>query len=170
MIGKKVEKAFNDQINAELYSAYLYLSMAAWFESQNLPGCANWMRVQCLEEMTHAQKFFNQIIERSGRVLLKPIAGPETEWKSPLDAFAAALKHERKVTALIAKLVEIGAAEGDHAAGVFLQWFVTEQVEEEKNAETISALLQQAGDSKGALFMLDRELGGRKFQGADGGD
>jgi ferritin len=161
MIARKMVDALNGQINAELYSSYLYLSMAAYFESINLPGFAGWMRVQTSEEKAHAMKMYDFIIERGGRVALEAIAKPTDEWKSPLAAFEAAYKHEQKVTGLINDLVELAAKEKDHATGIFLQWFVTEQVEEEKNASEIVNKLQLLKDSAGSMYMLDRELGKR---------
>jgi len=133
MISKKIEKALNKQINAELYSAYLYLSMVAYFESVNLPGFANWMKVQTQEELMHAMKIYDFVNERGGRVVLKAIEAPPTEWDSPLDAFEATYKHEQKVTGLINNLVNLAIEEKDHATSSFLQWFVNEQVEEESS-------------------------------------
>ena len=164
MISKKMKDALNAQINAELYSAYLYLAMEAWFQSVNFQGFAKWMRVQTREEMSHAMKIYDFITDRGGRVTLDAIAGPGGEWKSPLAVFEAAYKHEQKVTALINGLVELAEKEKDHATGVFLQWFVTEQVEEEKNASEIVAKLQILKDSAGSMYMLDKELGKRKSE------
>ena len=161
MIAEKIQDALNSQINEELYSSYLYLSMVAYFESINLPGFASWMRVQTGEEKIHAMKMYDFIIERGGRVALEAIAKPATEWKSPLAAFDAAYKHEQKITGLINDLVELAAKEKDHATGIFLQWFVTEQVEEEKNASEIVAKLQLLKDSAGSMYMLDKELSKR---------
>ncbi|MFP4474712.1 MAG: ferritin [Desulfatibacillaceae bacterium] len=163
MLSKKIEEAFNRQINAELYSAYLYLSMSAAFQDRNLPGMANWMRAQALEEMTHAEKFANHVNERGGRVVLAAIDGPPTEWDSPLAMFGDAYEHETKVTALINDLVDLAIAEKDHAANNFLQWFVGEQVEEEDSADQIVQQLKMVGDDKSSLFMLDREMGQRAF-------
>jgi len=161
MLTQKVLDAFNKQINAELYSSYLYLSMAAYFESLSLSGMAQWMRIQAQEELIHAMKFFDFVNDRNGRVLLTQVDGPPTEWKGPLDAFQGVLEHEQKVTGLINDLVDLAAREKDHAAGTFLQWFVTEQVEEEASAQTIIDRLKLGGDSGVALFMLDGELGQR---------
>ena len=127
MISSKVEKAFNDQINAELYSAYLYLSMAAYFDSENLAGMAQWMKVQAKEEVEHAMKFYAHINDRGGTVVMKAIDGPKTKWASPLAVFEEGYKHEQKVTGLINKLVALAQSEKDTASSVFLQWFVTEQ-------------------------------------------
>jgi ferritin len=163
MISDKMQEALNGQLNAELYSSYLYLSMAAYFLDLNLGGFANWMRVQAQEEDMHAMKFYNFINERGGRVLLKPIDGPPTEWNSPLAAFEAVLEHEQKVTGLINDLVELALAEHDHATNIFLQWFVTEQVEEEDSAHDVIQQIKMVGEAEGGLFMLDRELGQRTF-------
>ena len=163
MISKKMEDALNKQVNAELYSAYLYLSMAACFESMNLPGFANWMRVQTQEETTHAMKIYDYICERGGRVMLKAIEAPPANWKSPLAAFEAALKHEQKVTGLINNLVNLAVAGKDHATQIFLQWFVSEQVEEEKSADEIVQKLNLTKNMPGALYMLDKEMGQRVF-------
>ena len=163
MISKKMQEALNGQLNAELYSSYLYLSMAAYFQDLNMAGFANWMRVQAQEEDMHAMKFYNFINERGGRVLLKPIEGPPTEWDSPLSAFEAVLEHEQKVTGLINDLVELALAEHDHATNIFLQWFVTEQVEEEDSANDVIQQIKMVGEAEGGLFMLDRELGQRTF-------
>ena len=163
MLSKKMEKAVNDQINAELYSAYLYLSMAAFFELSNLKGFANWMRVQYQEETMHAMKMFDYVNEKGGKVKLAAIDGPESEWESPLAVFEVVLAHERKVTGLIDNLVDIAAEEHDHATNIMLQWFVTEQVEEEASADTVLQSLKLMADAPGGLFMLDRELGQRVF-------
>jgi len=163
MMSGKLQEALNEQVNAELYSAYLYLSMAAYFESTNLPGFANWMRVQAQEELTHAMKIYDYVNERRGKVTLKPIAGPPTEWDSPLAVFQAVYKHEQKVTGLINELVNLAIKEKDHAANIFLQWFVSEQVEEEKNADEVVQKLKLSADAPSGLFMLDKELGQRIF-------
>ena len=163
MISKKMEDALNKQVNAELYSAYLYLSMAACFESMNLPGFANWMRVQTQEETTHAMKIYDYICARGGRVMLKAVEAPPANWKSPLAAFEAALKHEQKVTGLINNLVNLAVAGKDHATQIFLQWFVSEQVEEEKSADEIVQKLKLTKNMPGALYMLDKEMGQRVF-------
>lgn len=163
MISKKVEKALNAQVNAELYSAYLYLSMESYFQSKNLNGFANWMRVQTQEEVSHAMKIYDFINERGGRALLKAIEGPQTEWKSPLAAFEAAYAHEQKVTGLINDLVDLSIKEKDHATNIFLQWFVEEQVEEEASADAIVQQLKLMEKAPGGMFMLDRELGQRVF-------
>ena len=163
MFNKKMEKSFNEQINEELYSAYLYLSMVAYFESTNLPGFANWMRVQTQEEIVHAMKFYDYINQRNGRVVLTALADPQIEWKSPMDAFEAAYKHEVHITAKINELVNLAIEEKDHAANMFLQWFVNEQVEEEKSPSDIIQKLKMIKDSSEGLYMLDKELATRVF-------
>lgn len=163
MIGKKMTDAINAQINAELFSSYLYASMQHYFSSIGMPGAANWMRIQAIEEMTHAEKFADYLNERSGRVVLKAIDSPQVEWESPIDVFEAVLEHERKVTALINELMDIAIAEKDHAAAMFLQWFIGEQVEEEASAQEVLDQLNLAGESKGGMLMIDRELGQRVF-------
>ena len=163
MLSKKMQDALNGQVNAELYSAYLYMSMSAYFESINLRGFANWMRVQALEEMTHAEKFYNHIIDRGGRATLTAIKAPPIKWASPLAAFQAVYKHEQKVTGLINDLVNLANTQKDHAASISLQWFVTEQVEEEASADEFVQKLKMVGDSTQGLLMLDGELAGRTF-------
>jgi ferritin len=163
MIAKKMEKALNEQVNAEMYSAYLYLSMESYFKSLNLNGFANWMRVQTQEEMFHAMKMYDFIIERGGRVLLKSIEGPQTKWDSPLATFEAVSKHEQKVTSLINDLVDLAIKEKDHATNIFLQWFVNEQVEEESSADELVKQLKLMENAPGGMFMLDRELAQRVF-------
>ena len=163
MLKKKIQTACNKQLNAETFSAYLYWSMSAYFESMNLKGFATWMRVQALEEMTHAEKFFNFVNERGGRVELAAIDGPETQWDSPLAAFEGAYKHEVMVTGLINALMDLAVAESDHAAAIFLQWFVSEQVEEEASADEVIQKLKLIGKDSASLFMLDQELGQRVF-------
>ena len=163
MISKKIEKALNEQVNAELFSAYLYLSMEAYFKSMNLNGFANWMRVQTQEEISHAMKIYEFINERGGRITLKAIDGPETEWDSPLVVFKAVYEHEQKVTSLINDLVNLAIEEKDHATNTFLQWFVNEQVEEESSADDMVQQLKMMEKAPGGLFMLDRELAQRVF-------
>jgi len=163
MLNKRLEVELNKQLNAELYSAYLYLSMSAYLASKNLSGFSNWMKVQFEEEQFHALKFYNYIIDRGGNVTLTAIEAPKTEWKDILDVFKDVLAHEEKVTALINELVNIAMEEKDHATASALQWFVTEQVEEEA---TVSDLLNQLKlvEGKGSgLFMLDREAKQRAF-------
>lgn len=163
MIKSNVEKALNSQFNAELYSSYLYLSMSSYFSSLNLNGFASWMRVQAQEELMHAMKFYDYIIERGGSATLKGVEGPPTAWDSPLAAFEHVYSHEQKVTALINKLVDLAIAESDHATTAFLQWFVTEQVEEESSADEVVHKLKLAGDQGSGLLLLDQEMGQRVF-------
>jgi len=163
MKSDKIQDAFNAQLNAETYSAYLYWSMAAYFDSISLSGFSNWMRCQAQEEMVHAMKFYSFINERGGRVLMRTIEAPPTEWDSPTAAFEAVYAHEQKVTGLINDLVDLAIAERDHAANAFLQWFVNEQVEEEASADEVVQKLKLVADAPGGLFILDRELGTRVF-------
>jgi ferritin len=163
MVNKKIEGALNQQVNAELYSSYLYLSMSAYFQSINLPGFANWMRVQAQEELVHAMKFYDFINERGARVMLQQVKAPPAAWSSPLDVFENTYKHEQKVTGLINDLVNLAVGERDHATNIFLQWFVTEQVEEEASADEVVQKLKLVGDDSGGLFMLDGEMGQRVF-------
>ena len=162
MISKTLQDALNQQINFELFSAYLYLSMSAHFEAQNLSGFAHWMHVQYQEETGHAMKFYKYVFDRSGVVTLKAIAQPATKFKTPADVFKQVLEHEQKVTSLINKLFEAAVKEKEYAAQSFLQWFINEQVEEEKNATDINNMLEMIGDSPVSLIMADRQLGARK--------
>jgi len=161
MISKRMQDAINEQIKYELESAYLYLAMVAYFSDQNLDGMAQWMTVQAQEELGHAMKFFDHVVQRDGRVELQALAKPEGVWASPLEAFRAAYTHEQSVTKRINNLVKLASQEEDHAASVMLQWFVTEQVEEEASAHAIVEKLQRIGDSVQGLFLIDRELGTR---------
>ena len=163
MLGKKMEKKLNEQVNREFYASYLYLSMAAYFDSLNLSGFAQWMRIQTQEELVHAMKIFDYIQERGGVVTLEAIDKPSAKLSSPLSAFEAAYAHEQKVTGWINDLVDAARDEKDHASVIFLQWFVTEQVEEEQSVDTIVNQLKMVGDSPQALLMMDRELGQRVF-------
>ena len=163
MISNKMEEALNEQINAEFYSTYLYLSMQAYFESVNLSGFANWMRAQTQEELIHAMKIYDYVNERGGRITLKSIAEPPTEWKSPLAAFEAAYQHEQKVTELINGLVNLAIGEKDHATNNFLQWFVNEQVEEESSVDEVVQKLKMIERAPGGQFLIDRELSQRVF-------
>jgi len=163
MLSKTMEKALNKQINAEIYSAYLYKSMSANFVSKGLKGVANWLHVQMLEEMIHAQKLYDYILERGGKVTLAPIPGPPGDWDTPLAAFRDAYAHERKITGMINDLVNLALKESDHATNSFLKWFVDEQVEEETNSSAVVQQLELAGDAPGALFIIDRELATRVF-------
>ncbi|MDR3567650.1 MAG: ferritin [Syntrophobacteraceae bacterium] len=160
---EKMGSALNEQINAELYSSYLYLSMASYCKRLNLEGFARWMEVQALEELSHAMKFFNFVNERGAKVELQAIAGPPVSWDSPLSVFEAVYGHEVKVTGLIYELVNLAMELRDHAAVNFLQWFVNEQVEEETSADNIVQKLRLIGSDGGGLYMVDQELGQRVF-------
>jgi ferritin len=162
MISKKMQDALVGQINAELYSAYLYLAMAAEFESQNLKGMAHWMELQAKEETGHAKKLYDFVNDRGGRVTLKAIDAPPSEWKTPVAAFKAAYEHEQKVTAMIHDLVDVARGENDKAAEVMLAWFVEEQVEEEASTSEVAEKLEKIKDSANGLFMLDSALGKRE--------
>jgi ferritin len=161
MIGKAMQDAMNEQINKELFSSYLYLSMAAHFESKNLAGFAHWLRIQEAEEREHAMKFYEFIIERGGQVMLKAIEAPATEWNSNLELFREVAAHEAKVTASINALYELALAEKDYPAQVMLQWFINEQVEEEKNAAELVANLELIEERGTAVLMLDHRLAKR---------
>ncbi|HMK82189.1 MAG TPA: ferritin [Candidatus Bathyarchaeia archaeon] len=161
MLSKKVETALNDQIQKEIYSSYLYLSMAAQFASMNLNGFAHWMKVQTDEETKHAMKIYEHVNDRNGRVILQQIDAPPSSWKSAKDMFQDAYQHETKVTESINKIVELARTEKDNATEVFLQWFVNEQVEEEASTNNILQKLQVLGDNPSALLMLDAELNKR---------
>ena len=163
MLKAKIEKAINKQINAELWSGYLYLSMSSYFESIGLSGFANWMWIQAREEATHAMRLYKHVIERGGRVILSEIEKVPTQWKSPLDAFEETYNHEQKVTGLINDLVDLAIKEKDHATVNMLQWFIDEQVEEEGSADEIVQKLKLIGKNTSGLFMLDQELGQRMF-------
>ena len=161
MISEKITQAFNSQLNAELYSAYLYLSMSASLASQNLPGFAAWMRAQTKEEFQHAMKFYDHIIARSGKAILIAIEAPPTQWDGPLAVAEHTCKHEKKVTGLINDLVSLAKSEADTESEQFLQWFVDEQVEEEENVGQVLEMVKKAGDSPDALQPLDAELSKR---------
>ncbi|MBM3126137.1 MAG: ferritin [Chloroflexi bacterium] len=161
MIGKAMQDLMNEQINKELFSSYLYLSMAAYFEDKSLPGFAHWMRTQEAEEREHAMKFYDFILERGGKVMLKAIEAPKTDWKSSLELFEEVAAHEAKVTASINSLYELALKEKDYPAQVMLQWFITEQVEEEKNAAEIVASLKLIEERGTAVLMLDHRLAKR---------
>lgn len=163
MIKKKMQEALNYQLNRELYSSYLYLSMSAYFQSIDMKGFAHWMRVQTQEELAHAMKFYDYLVQRKGRVTLSSIEDPPLEWGSPMEAFEHVYEHEQKVTGLINDLVDLAISEQDHTTNNFLQWFVTEQVEEEESASEVVEKLKLVGDATEGLFMLDKELGQRVF-------
>lgn len=162
MIGQKILDALNDQINAELFSAYLYLSMATYFHSEGWEGMAKWMEKQAKEEDEHAMKIYEHIVERGGRVLLQPIEQPKTEWASPLEAFRDSVKHEEYITSRIHDLVKLSGEDKDYAAHIMLHWFVTEQVEEEAQVNEIVQMLERIGDSGNGMLMLDFRLGKRE--------
>lgn len=163
MLSKKMNDALNEQMKNEFFSAYLYMAIAGYFQAEDLPGTANWMRVQALEELTHGEKFFNFITEAGGRTDVRGFESPQNEFKSPLDAFKYSLKHENFVTDSINKLMDLAKKEGSHAAQIFLQWFVTEQVEEEASFSLIVRKLERIGDDGNGLLRLDDELGTRTF-------
>jgi ferritin len=166
MLNEKLEDAINEQINKELYSGYLYLSMSAYCEGENLPGFAGWMRVQAQEEVEHAMRLFDHVTARGGRVVLKAIEMPPPVWKSPLEMFEQVLEHERKVTGMINRLYELALSENEYATQMELQWFITEQVEEEESAGQIVEQLKRVGDQPMGLLMLDRQLGERGAEAA----
>jgi ferritin len=161
MLTEKMQKALNSQLNAELYSAYLYLAMNAYFKSLNLDGFANWMYYQAQEELMHAMKFYDFIIQRNAKIQLTEIIAPPANWDSPLAVFEATLEHEQKVTGLINDLVDVALEQRDHATQIFLQWFVSEQVEEEESVSGVLEKLKLMGEARGGLFMMDREMAKR---------
>ncbi len=163
MLNKKVLNAINEQINAEIWSAYMYLAMASYFASNGLNGFANWMRVQWQEELSHALKFFDYLVERGEQPILKPIAEVPEKWNSPLHAMQETLKHEQHVTALINNIMNIAIEEKDHATKSMLNWYVDEQVEEEANAQELVDNLRLIGESGNGIYMLDKELKSRVF-------
>jgi ferritin len=163
MFSKKLLDAMNEQMKNEFASAYIYLAMAGYFQAEDLPGVANWMRVQAMEELTHGEKFFHFICDAAGRTDLRAIDMPQNSYKSPLDCFKAGLKHENFVTASINNLVNLARKDNNYAAEIFLQWFVTEQVEEEANFSLIIKKLERIGDDGNGLLRLDQELGQRVF-------
>lgn len=161
MIAEKIQNALNKQLNAEFYSSYFYLSMSAYFESKDLMGFAQWFRVQANEEYAHAMKIFDYIYQIGGSVKLMEIKGPKTDWNTFLEVFQDTYEHEQNVTKSINEILDLAYKEKDHATVNFLQWFVSEQVEEEATAQQNVKKMEMIGDSKAGLFMLDRELGGR---------
>lgn len=160
-ISTELVDAINEQINFELYSGYVYLSMATWFEEKNLGGMAHWLEVQADEEYAHAIRFYRHIVERGGRVTMKAINGPKTEWASPYEVFADAYQHELEVTRRIYKIGEIAEKSGDRSAQGMLHWFYNEQTEEEKNTMEIRDMLKMIGESMPALLQMDAKLGAR---------
>lgn len=163
MLKPVMETALNAQVNAEMFSSYLYLSMSAHFEAVNLPGAANWFRIQAQEELAHSMKFYGFILERGGKVTLTAIEAPQTVWETPLSAFEGALEHEGYISGRINDLVDLALQESDHATNNFLQWFVAEQVEEEASADAVVQRLRLVGNDGGGLFMVDQELSSRVF-------
>ena len=161
MISKAMQEAINDQINKEMFSSNLYLSMVAYFEDKNLPGLAHWMRLQANEETEHAMKFFDYLVERGGRVTIGAFAAPKADWESSLEAFQQALEHEEMISASINSLYGLALKENDYASQIFLQWFISEQVEEEKNASDIIHQLKMIDAHGTAVLMLDKQLGKR---------
>jgi len=161
-IKNKIQEAINKQINAELYSSYLYLAMSAFFEENNWSGFAHWMRIQANEENNHAMKLFDYLLERGGKVILDDIKAPKKDWKGHLDVFEAVYRHELKVTDLINELLSLARQEKDYATESLLKWYIDEQVEEEANAKKILEKLKLIKDSVNGLFMLDHELKERK--------
>ncbi|MDQ7006168.1 MAG: ferritin [Acidobacteriota bacterium] len=164
MFTDKLQQGFNEHINAELYSAYLYLAMASFFDRKSLAGFANWLKIQAQEELAHAVKAYDFVHERGGEVAFGAIAAPEGQWDSPLQVFEAALAHEKEVSRRIEELVALAEVEKDRASRIFLDWFVTEQVEEEASFDALIQQLRLIENAPQALFMLDRELGQRTFQ------
>lgn len=163
MLSKKMEKALNVQINREMYSAYLYMSMSAHSNSIGLPGFANWFMVQYNEEMEHAMKIYDYVNDQGGKIKLMAIDEPLSDFKDPMDMFKKTLKHEQFITKCINELVELAIKEKDHATQIFLQWFVTEQIEEEGNDNDIISKLELAGSKGNGLFMIDKELSTRVY-------
>ena len=163
MIGKKLNDAMNEQIKNELESYYIYLSMAAWLHSKALDGMGHWMRVQAHEEMLHAMKFFNHLIDRGGKVALKDLKQLKTQWKSPIEVFQDAYEHEKFISKKINDLMSIARQEKEYASEPLLAWFTDEQIEEESNANKITEQLEMVGADKSGLLMLDRELAARAY-------
>ena len=161
VLSQTLQDALNEQLKQELYSSYLYLAMAAYCESKNLQGFAHWMMIQADEEREHAMRFYTFIQDRGGRVVLKALPGPPSDFATPLEVFEQALAHEQEISSLIEQLYQRAAAEPDHATLVFLQAFISEQVEEERNASQIVETLRMAGDNGAALLLIDRELAQR---------
>jgi ferritin len=163
MVSNRMKDAINKQINAEIYSAYLYLAMAAQAEDLRLPGTANWFKVQFQEELTHAMKFYTYLAERGVRIELAVIAGPPTKWKGPEQMFKDAYEHEVKVSGMISALVDLALADKDHMTNSLLQWFITEQIEEEKNTSENVDKFRMAGKNEANVYLIDKELAARVF-------
>ncbi len=166
MLSKKIEEALNAQINAEMWSAYFYLSMSAWCSAAGKPGMANWFEVQFREEQDHARILFNYVLQRGGRVVLQQIDAVPTEWESEIDVFEKTLEHEQKVTSLINNLFALTTAENDYATQSMLKWFIDEQVEEEDNVRNIIDNLRMLNGNGYGLFMIDKELAARVYSQA----
>ncbi len=163
MLNERMNAALNEQVNAEMYSAYLYLSMQAYFQKLNLNGFVNWMNIQIQEEMAHARGLYDYIQERDGEIILDAIKKPDQTWNSPLEVFEAVLKHEQLVTSLINKLADVADETKDRAAALFLQWYIKEQVEEEASVSGVLETLRMIKDDTHALLLLDKELAARVF-------
>lgn len=163
MINEKVTKVLTEQVNKELYSAYLYLSMSAYFSDLGLLGFANWMRIQAQEEQAHAMLIYDFIIDRGEKVILSAIDAPQNTWANPLDVMEEVLKHEVYVTSLINNIVTVAEEVKDRATMSYMNWFVDEQVEEEANAQDIISKLKLIGEDKSALYLLDKDLSARVF-------
>ncbi len=158
MISEKMQEALNEQVNKEFYSAYMYLAMSAYCDTIGLPGFSNWMRMQYEEESLHVTKMFDYILDQGGQVHLKVIEEPPKEYGTPLEVFEKTLEHEQYVTGLIHKLMDLAIDERDYATQTLLQWYVTEQVEEESNVNDVVAPLRMVGEDKGGLMMIDQQL------------
>ena len=167
MMSPKVQNAFNEQMKHEFYSSYLYLSMSAYLDAANLPGLSKWMRAQAREEAVHAMKILDHLLDRGGKVQLHPIGRPPSEFTSPGEVFDQAHRHEKEVTASINELYGLAVDERDFASRVFLDWFVQEQVEEEKTSGLLAEQLRMVGEDRPGLLMLDRELGQRRGGAAE---
>ncbi|MBW1636305.1 MAG: ferritin [Deltaproteobacteria bacterium] len=168
MISKKMSGVINGQINAELYSSYLYLGMSTWFSEKSLSGFAGWMRAQAQEEMFHSMKMLDYLLERGGSVELEAIAKPVRHWSTPLEVIEETAAHEAKVTGLINDLVDVALEERDHAANIFLQWFVAEQVEEESSVGDVVEKMKMIGNDSAGMFAMDMEMGKRVFTPPEG--
>ncbi len=163
ILNPAMNQALNEQINREMYSAHLYLALAAYFEERDLPGFANWMRVQSQEEQFHVTKLFNYVVERGGRVTIGAVAEPPSEWESPLQAFEATLAHEQEISTVIDGLVDLALTNKDRASESFLRWYVDEQVEEEASVDRVVKMLRLSEGQPAAMLMLDRELASRRL-------
>ena len=167
MLSTKMQAALNKQINEEMHSAYIYLAMSADADVKGLPGVATWFKMQYQEELSHAMRFFEYILERDGEVSLSAIAGPELGEETALTLFEKALAHEKHITKCIFELKDLAKEESDHATDVFLEWFVNEQVEEEATTKAVVDQLQMVDGNPNGLFMIDRELAGRQAETAE---